>query len=315
MRATRRRNGWFSGWRGVRAGAWAAACAGVVGAAPARAQLVSDKPLEANQGVRVEDHRGTPLPLDATLTDAQGRARTLGDYFDGKHPVVVVPAYYDCPLLCPLVLDNVKDALRGMKWTAGDEFRVLTFSFNHANTTAQAKGKQDLELFGYDRKIDDPDKAWAFCTTDAKNARKICDALGYYYKYLPETGQFSHHAAIFFCRADGKVNGFIEGLKYQPQQITLALQEAADGKIGSLFDRVVFCCYQYDPKTGKYVISPMNVMRIGASGAGLLLGVVLVALFASSAHKKKVRRREETDLAEEEGASTDATGAAPERMD
>ena len=284
---------------GVAACALAAAVAvGAVGgiATPARGQIVHDKPLPANEGVEVLDKRGTMLPLDATLRDAQGRERTLADYFDGTHPVIVVPAYYDCPLLCPLVLDRVKDSLRAMKWTAGQEFRVLTFSFDHTDTTAQAKGKQDLELFGYDRKIEDPNAAWAFCTTDAANARAICDALGFYYRYLPESGQFSHHAAIFFCRPDGTVNGFIEGLEYAPQQLTLALQEAGDGKLGSLFDRVVFSCYHYDPQTGKYVISPMNVMRVGASGAGLALGVVLVALFASNAHRKKIRREVEAGM-------------------
>lgn len=286
------------------------AIAGVAGVA--NAQLVHDKPLPATEGVKVEDHRGRMLPLETELRDAQGRSRTLADYFDGTHPVLVVPAYYDCPLLCPLVLDRVRDALRGMKWTAGDEFRVLTFSFDHTDTTAQAKGKQDLELFGYDRKIEDPDAAWAFCTTDAKNARAICDALGFYYRYLPESGQFSHNAAIFFCRPDGTVNGFIEGLEYQPQQFTLALQEAADGKAGSLFDRVVFSCYHYDPKTGQYVISPMNVMRLGASGAGAALGVVLVALFASGAHRKRIRSKEEAELhasAGELDANTSQTGS------
>lgn len=255
----------------------------------ARGQLILDE-LEATKGVGVVDRRGEALPLDAELRDANGRTVTLGDYFDGRRPVLVVPAYYDCPLLCTMVLDRVQDGLNGMAWTAGEEYRVLTFSFDHSDTTAQARAKQELTLFGYAHEVEDPDGAWSFCTADAANARAICKALGYHYRYLPETGEFSHNAAIFFVRPDGTVNGFIEGLEYPSQQLTLALSEAGDGKVGTMFDRIVFSCYRYDPRTGQYVISPMNVMRIGASGGAGVLLLIIGGAALRGAHNRRSAR-------------------------
>ncbi len=266
-----------------------AACAiGVLGtpAPEARAQLVLEE-LEATKGVEIIDRRGEALPLDAELRDARGRDVTLAEYFDGTRPVLVVPAYYDCPLLCTMVLDRVRDGINGMAWTAGDQYRVLTFSFDHTDTTGQAKAKQDAMLFGYAHDVENADEAWAFCTADAENARRICKALGYHYRYLPETGEYSHNAAIFFVRPDGTVNGFIEGLEYAPRQLTLALNEAADGKTGTLFERVVFSCFRYDPKTGEYVVHPMNVMRLGAGAGAVALGVVIAALFVGGARRKR----------------------------
>lgn len=264
----------------------AAALAGAVCAGPARGQLLLDE-LEETKGVGVVDRRGEMLPLDVALTDASGRARTLGEWFDGERPVLVVPGYYDCPLLCTLVHERVLAGVESMSWTVGQEFRILAFSFDHTDTTGQARAKQDRMLSLYDRRVEDRDDAWGFATADATNARRLCKALGYHYRYLPESGEFSHNAAIFFVSPEGRITGFVEGLEYPGRTLTLALSEAADGEVGSLFERVVFSCFAYDPKTGEYVIHPMSVMRIGASAGALVLGGVIVAMMGRAA----VRRR------------------------
>ncbi len=266
---------------GVAVGALAAAWLAV----GASGQLVLDE-LEGTKGVGVVDRRGDMLPLDAAFKDAQGRAVTLGDYFDGETPVVIVPAYFDCPLLCDLVLDNVQDGLNGLSWTVGDEFRVITYSFDHRDTPSDARVEQELALVGYKEAVEDPGRAWAFLTTDAATAKRVSAALGYHYKYLPDVGEYSHNAAIFFASPTGEVTNFIEGLEYPAQRMKLAISQAADGDVGSLFERVALACYRYDPRTGEWKIHPFNVMRVGASGTAVLLGALIAALFVA----ERVRR-------------------------
>jgi len=244
----------------------------------ASAQLVLDS-LKDLEGVGVVDRVGSKLPLDAELTDPMGRKVKLGDYFDGTRPVLLVPAYLDCPLLCTMVMERVQDALNEMTWTAGKEFRVVTYSFDHRDTPTKARIKQESLMLGYDREVKDPQEAWAFLVGDAVTVRNISTALGYHYKYLPESGEFSHNAAIYFIRPDGTVHNFIEGLEYPADQLTLALSEAASGKVGTVFQRLVFSCYRYDPKTGLYKIHPMTVMRIGGGLSAAALGVFLAGLW------------------------------------
>lgn len=254
----------------------------------ASAQLILDS-LKDREGVGLVDRVGAVLPLDAKLTDPMGKAVRLGDYFDGTRPVLLVPAYLDCPLLCTMVFERVQDAIDKMSWTAGNEFRIVTYSFDHRDTPTKARIKQESLLLGYDREIKDPQSAWAFLVGDAGTVRTISTALGYHYKYLPETGEFSHNAAIYFVRPDGTVHNFIEGLEYPPDQLTMALSEAASGKVGTVFERMVFACYRYDPKTGLYKIHPMTVMRIGGGVTAAALGAFLAVLWITGRFRKRDR--------------------------
>ena len=56
--------------------------------------------------VGYDQNLGDQVPLDLAFRDEAGRAVKLGDYF-GKRPVVLVFAYYHCPMLCDMVLQGV----------------------------------------------------------------------------------------------------------------------------------------------------------------------------------------------------------------
>ena len=45
------------------------------------------------------------IPLETEFKDEAGRPVRLGDYF-GQRPVVMVFAYYDCPMLCTMVIET-----------------------------------------------------------------------------------------------------------------------------------------------------------------------------------------------------------------
>lgn len=281
-----------------------AAVFAALGSAPAASgQLIKDEVVEELQGVGLDaDAVGNRLPMDATFRNAAGERVELGDFFDGERPVLLVPAYYDCPMLCTLVLDRVLDGVNKMEWTAGVEYRIVSFSFDATNGPAIADQKQSSYLARYNRRPADMtdqsarDNAWSFLVTDAPTAKAVCQELGYYYRFLPDTGEYAHTAAIYFVRPDGTVHNFIEGLSsraggagYEPEHLRSALSEAADNRVGTVFDRVFLSCFRYDPKTGEYVIHPMNVMRILASAGALILFVTLGSLFWASRVRAKKR--------------------------
>lgn len=271
------------------AAALAVLCVGSAAVLPARGQLIKSS-LPQTEGVGVEDMRGNPLPLGLEFTDAAGKRVTARELFDGRRPVMLVMAYYTCPLLCPLVLNKVRDSLNHIDWTMGEEFRVVTVSFDHRNTPEQARVQQDAYLLGYDRpgsadggKLR-PD-AWKFLCADVQNAQGIARAVGYHYRFLPENGQFSHPSAVFFLTPTGTVNGFIENIEFKPQDVQKALKEASQGKAGSLFDRVMLTCFMYDPEKGTYVLAAQKVMKLGGAVTALSLMTFVGVMFAKG-HKR-----------------------------
>src|SRR5437016_3736097 len=77
----------------------------------------------------IEQRLDEQVPLDALFRDEDGRIVRLGNYF-GEKPVILVLAYYRCPMLCTQVLNGLVEGLRGVPWNVGDQFRVLTVSFD-----------------------------------------------------------------------------------------------------------------------------------------------------------------------------------------
>ena len=64
------------------------------------------------------------MPLDAVFRDETGRQLTLGDLITDR-PVVIAPVYFECPMLCTLVLEGFVKALRPLGFEPGEEFDVV----------------------------------------------------------------------------------------------------------------------------------------------------------------------------------------------
>ena len=79
---------------------------------PVRSESVSQKDGILNQ-VGIDQKIGQQLPLDLVFKDETGRDVRLGEYF-GARPVVLALAYYECPMLCTLVLNGLTSALRAL---------------------------------------------------------------------------------------------------------------------------------------------------------------------------------------------------------
>ncbi len=255
---------------------------------PAPSQINSTELPAEYQGVVVNPELGSKLPLDLRFTNAQGEDVSLGDYFDGERPVIIVPAYYDCPMLCIMMLDRVADALNTTDYRLAEDFRVVTFSFDHRNTPSDALAKQRFHLSAYRKaEFENPDDAWAFLVSDAFTAQRLCAALGYSYNYIPERREFAHNAALYFITPDGQIHNFIESLEFSGPQFTVALQEAVAGEIGTVWQRFAFTCFQMNPATGEYIIRPQTVMAIIATFCAMLLFTVLAVLFFNDVRRRR----------------------------
>jgi protein SCO1/2 len=242
----------------------------------AAAQPSGQRPA-AFEGVGVDEQLGTPVPPDLAFFDEAGRRVALGTYFQTGRPVLLNLAYHTCPMLCNVLLEGLTKTLRELDWTPGREFEVLTVSFNAIETPALARRQKDRYLAALGR----PEAAagWHFLTGDTASIGRLTRAVGYRYRWVAAQQEFAHPAALVFLSGEGKVSRYLYGLEVAPRDVRTPLVEASEGKVGSVLDRVMLYCFQYDPNANSYVASAQNIMKIGGLLTLLALGAVLLVFW------------------------------------
>ena len=258
-----------------------------VGVTTARGQGYSPEFLSQ---IGIDQRLDEQVPLDLDFRNEQGKEIRLGDYF-GEKPVILVLVYYECPMLCTEVLNGVLRSLRALSFTAGQEFDVVTVSFDPEETPVLALTKKRMYLERYNR----PGAAdgWHFLTGSEESIRRLTEAVGFRYVYVPARDQFAHASGIMVLTPTGKVSRYFYGVEYPTRDLRLGLVEAAANRIGSAVDQVLLLCFHYDPTTGKYGFVIMNAIRFAALVTVVGLGMFMVPGFLRDRKKTRLARQAE----------------------
>jgi protein SCO1 len=230
------------------------------------------QPLKA---VGYDQRLGEQVPLDLQFRDEAGRAVKLGDYF-GRRPVVLVFAYYRCPMLCDLVLQGLTGSLKALSFDVGKEFDVVVVSIDPKETPRLAAETEAQILAHYNRS--GTDGGWHFLTGEQQPILELTRAAGFRYVYDRDRNEFAHAAGVMILTPGGRISRYLYGIEYAPRDVRLALVESADGRIGNLADQVLLYCFHYDPVFGKYSAMTMNILRLAAVATVLGLGLLIVLL-------------------------------------
>lgn len=245
------------------------------------------EPLPAElEGVDVVEHLGEPIDLDLEFTDHTGATVRLGDLVRGDVPVLFTLNYYGCPMLCGLQLNALNDALKELDWAPGQNFRVVTLSFDPDETwgLAEAKRQSHLEELGRG------DVDWTFLVGSEANIAALAEQFGYGFRYVETQDEYAHPAVAMFLSPDGRIMRYLYGLSYVPRDIRLALLEAAEGKVGTTIDHLILSCFVYDAEAGSYVQDAFFLMRMGGAVTVLVMGIFLTILW----RRDRSRRATET---------------------
>ncbi len=225
--------------------------------------------------VGIDQKLNSQVPLDLVFRDETGNEVRLGQYF-GQKPVVLVLAYYDCPMLCTIVLNGVLHSLKELKYNVGREFEVVTVSFDPTEKPPLAAAKKAIYVGLYDRP--NAGAGWHFLTGEEPSIRQLTQAVGFRYNYDPQTKQYFHATGIMVVTPDGRLARYFYGIQYPSGNLRLGLVEASEGKIGSPVDQVLLYCSQYDPATGKYSVIVSHVLKLAALATVLSLGGLILAM-------------------------------------
>jgi protein SCO1/2 len=247
----------------------------------APAQLTKEPPVKLLppdlKDVGIHQQLNHQVPLDLQFKDDSGKTIKLGDYFGHGKPVILNLVYYQCPMLCGESLIGLSSTLRMLKLNMGDDYDVVTVSFDWRETPDLAQKKKAAYVERYGR--DGATFGWHFLTGDEKNVKALADAVGFHFKWDEKTNQWAHAPAIMIVTPQGRLAQYYYGVEYPPKDVRLGLIEASQNHIGNLVDEVLLYCYHYDPRTGKYGAVITNIMRLGGVVTMVLLGGFLIVMF------------------------------------
>jgi protein SCO1 len=239
-------------------------------------QIANYQPNEL-QKIDVEEHLGDKIPLDKSFVTDAGDTLLLSDFFEDEKPVILVLAYYSCPMLCSMVLNGMIDAAKQIPFQLGEDYKILTISIDPTETSKLASDKKSNYVKSWSEK--NVGDNWTFFVGQENEIKSLADILGFKYYYLKDKKEYAHPAVLFVLTADGTISRYLYGIQFKPNDLRLSLLEAAQGKIGNTFDKLLLYCYHYDPNSKGYAVFAGNVMRLGGLATMLLLGIYLLILW------------------------------------
>ncbi len=224
------------------------------------------------QRVGFDQHLGVQVPLDVAFRDESGREVHLGDYFGGP-PVILVMAYYRCPMLCTEVLNGVREVAEALPFEINKQFRVVTVSIDPEEGPELAAAKKAAYTSDFGKP--GAEAGWHFLTGSQASIERLASAVGFRYVYDPQLKQFAHASGIVVLTPNGNIARYFFGIQYPVGDVRLALVEASAGKVGSITDQLLLLCYHFDETTGKYTPAVMLFVRLAGALTLLVLGVFL----------------------------------------
>ncbi|HEX8701035.1 MAG TPA: SCO family protein [Myxococcaceae bacterium] len=232
----------------------------------------SDRP-PAVRGVDVEEHLGEPLPLQARFLDEEGKEIRLAEVLPKDKPTLVTLVYYQCPMLCNLVINAQVSAMREVGLELGKDYEAITVSIDPKDTPAQSTDRRRRHL----QAMGKPETApWRFLTGTQENIQLLSQALGFKYTYDEATKQYAHPAVVHVITPEASIARYLYGTSFPARDMKLALLEAANGRVGTSFDRVVLSCFKYETATRQYSFYVFGFIRTGALLVFAALSMMLI---------------------------------------
>jgi protein SCO1/2 len=204
---------------------------------------------------------------ELAFRDESGGAVRLGDYLRGK-PVVLVLGYYQCPMLCNLVLNGLVDSLQDMKWSVGRDFDMVNVSIDPSETPALAAAKKLSYIRRYGRT--GAEGGWHFLTGEKGPIDQLAGQVGFHYAYDAPSRQYAHPSGFVILTPQGRVARYFFGVSFSAPELYKALADASGNKVSSPIQRLVLLCFHYNPVTGKYgpvillVVRSLSVATLAA---------------------------------------------------
>jgi protein SCO1/2 len=227
--------------------------------------------------IGIDEKIGNILPLNTMFFDEKGNFVSLKEII--KKPTILNFVYYRCPGICSPILTELTSIVNFHDMEIGTDYQIVTISFDDREKFELAAAKRDNYFALLKKPI--PDDSWKFLTGDSASIYQLTQAAGFYFKR--EGNDFIHAGALIVISPEGKIARYLNGIKFLPFDVKMAITEAAEGRTGPTITKLLAYCYSYNPEGRMYVF---NVTRV-AGGVILLFAAVFIVYL--TAKPKKVQ--------------------------
>lgn len=240
--------------------------------------LAGHAPAE-QANVALEEKLGQVISGDSFFIDENGARLNLKGRID--KPTIIAPVYLGCMHTCPMLLTGLSQVLGRMElMKPGRDFQVITLSFDESDSPALAVAKKKNYLKAIGKPF--PENAWQFLTGRETDIRKFTESIGFKFQRDGEH-DFSHPVTLVVLAPGGKIVRYVEGVSFLPFEITMALTEASEGKVGSPSRKALMYCFSYDPLKKSYVF---NVLKVTGTVMVLFVAGFLIYLLKTSGSRR-----------------------------
>jgi protein SCO1/2 len=251
-------------------------------------EILPASPMYQANGVTVDEHVGAHVPLDAQFRTQDGKLVSLGQVLAGDLPTILTFNYSDCPMLCSIQLNGLSTALpkiavpaptpgstEAVELRLGKQFRIISIDLEP--TEALDKAKKMRERYLTRMPIEQQATAregWTFLVAatpgDAAAIRRVADAVGFKYTYIPERAEWAHPAALIFLGTSGVVTRYVYGIEFETSMMRESIYKAG---LSEPATAVGFMnrCYHYDPDANSHAHAGVVALKIGAAGFVMLV--------------------------------------------
>jgi protein SCO1/2 len=228
---------------------------------------------EALEKAGVTTRLGETIDLNIPLLDSDGKNITVRGAIIPGRPIIITPVYYECPRLCGLFLTGLSKLLNELKLKLGEDFSILTVSFNPEEGPSLAQETRER----YENTLIAPQSSgkpgWHFTVGTQEAINKLTGQLGF--TFVKDGTEFAHAPVLLILTPEGKISQYFTSVVFAERDIRLALVEASQGRIGTPIDHFLLYCFRFDFLKGKYTWAAWNFMRIGVLLSALICVIVL----------------------------------------
>jgi len=133
------------------------------------------------------------LKLD--LTTQAGKVEPLASR--RGHPQLVTMFYTSCTMVCPMIIDTLKQTYKAIDEPGRDKLDILAVSFDPARDDVAA-----LDKYASKRHLDP--SYWTLARTNLADVRSFAAILGLQFQKRPD-GDFNHSSELLLIDADGRI--------------------------------------------------------------------------------------------------------------
>ena len=218
---------------------------------------------------------GETLPMNTTFINEKGEMVALKDIV--TKPTIFNFVYYRCPGICSPILTELTTIVNYLDLEIGKDYQIVTISFDDREKFDLGAAKKESYMNLLKKPI--PPSAWTFLSGDSASIHAVTDAAGFYFRR--EGSDFVHAGAIIAVSPHGKIARYLNGTKFLPFDVKMAITEASAERTGPTIAKLVAYCYSYNPEGRTYVF---NVTRV--AGGGILFFAMVFIVYLTIKPKK-----------------------------